>query len=138
MTGECPFWESTYRDPDAETFGPASEEVIEIAAALPKGGRALDLGCGDGRNALYLAEHGLYVDAFDFSMAGIQKLRSRVRAAGLGMRTWVQDIETFSFRREYDLVVAHGVLHLLERDVWRRVLDSIRRHTRSGEGELLD
>lgn len=127
-----PFWESAYGDPDAETFGPPSEEVVEMATALGEGASALDLGCGDGRNALCLAEHGLNVDAFDFSPVGIEKLSSRARARAVTVRAWVQEIETFSFKREYDLVVAHGVLHLLERGVWRRVLDSIRRHTRPG------
>jgi tellurite methyltransferase len=121
-----------YEDVDAEPFGPPSEEVIEIAAALPDGAFALDLGCGDGRNALLLADHGLYVDAFDISAAAIEKLRSRARAAGVPVRTWVQDIGTFSFEREYDLVVAHGVLHLLGRDVWLHLLDSVRHHTRPG------
>jgi tellurite methyltransferase len=132
MNGEQPFWESAYGDPAAETFGPASEEVVEIAAALPRGAYALDLGCGDGRNALCLAERGLHVDAFDVSAAGIQKVLSRARAADVPVRAWVQQIETFSFEREYDLVVAHGVLHLLERDVWLQVLDAVRRHTRPG------
>lgn len=57
MTGDRPFWDAAYRDPEAETFGPASKEIVELAAALPSGARALDIGCGDGRNALYLAQH---------------------------------------------------------------------------------
>lgn len=132
VSGERPFWESGYGDPDVETFGPASEEVAGIAAALPEGGFALDLGCGEGRNALCLAAHGLHVDAFDLSVAGVRKLRSRARRKNLDVQAWVQEIETFSFRREYDLVVAHGVLHLLKRDVRSRVLESIQRHTRAG------
>lgn len=132
MREDRPFWDSMYEDADAEPFGPPSEEVVEIAAVLPDGAFALDLGCGDGRNTLLLAEHGLYVDALDISAVGIEKLRSRARAAGVPVRAWVQDIGTFSFEREYDLVVAHGVLHLLGRDVWLHLLDSVRQHTRPG------
>lgn len=131
-SGERPFWEAAYRDPDAETFGSASEEIVELAARLPTGARALDIGCGDGRNALWLAGHGVKVDAFDLSLAGIRKLRSRARAADAPVQGWVQDIRTFSFRRDYELIVLHGVLHLLEGEVWRRVLGSVRRHTRPG------
>ena len=132
MISEGPFWEAAYKDPDAETFGPASEEIIELAAALPSGARALDVGCGDGRNALYLAEHGLEVDAFDLSLPGIQKLRSRAGAVDGRLHAWVQDLQTFSFRRQYDLIVLHGVLHLIEREVWGGMLQSVRRHTKPG------
>lgn len=132
MPGERPFWESTYADPAAETFGPASEEVVEIASTLPEGALALDVGCGDGRNAICLAEHGLHVDAFDVSTSGVEKCRKRAEARGVSVRAWVQDVRTFVFRREYDLVVAHGVLHLLERAVWPRLLESIQRHTQVG------
>lgn len=127
-----PFWEAAYRDPDSEPFGAASPEIVEAARALPAGSCALDMGCGDGRNALCLAGHGLDVHAFDRSLAGVRKLRARAAAAGVPVQAWVQDIATFSFAREYDLVVAHGVLHLLGRDDWSRVLASIQRHTRAG------
>lgn len=132
MAREKPFWEAAYGDPDAETFGPPSEEVVEIASVLPKGAFALDVGCGDGRNAVCLAEHGLQVDAFDVSMPGVGKCRGRARTRGVSVRAWVQDIGTFVFRRQYDLVVAHGVLHLLEREVWQRLLESIQHHTQAG------
>jgi tellurite methyltransferase len=132
MTDEQPFWEAAYRDPDAEPFGPASEEIVELAVALHPGACALDMGCGDGRNTLCLARHGIEVDAFDLSLAGIRKLRSRARGTDGRVRAWVQDLRTFSFRREYDLIVLHGVLHLLEREVWRGVLGSVRRHTKPG------
>jgi tellurite methyltransferase len=130
MSGERPFWEAMYADLEAETFGPASEEVLEIATRLSENALVLDVGCGDGRNAVCLAEHGLNVDAFDVSPSGIRKCRKRAAAQGVSVRTWVQDVGTFVFRREYDLVVAHGVLHLLERGVWTRLLKSIQRHTR--------
>lgn len=132
MTGDRPFWDAAYRDPEAETFGPASKEIVELAAALPSGARALDIGCGDGRNALYLAQHGVEVDAFDLSFPGIQKLCARARGSDGRLRAWVQNLQTFSFRREYDLMVLHGVLHLVEREVWCRVLDEARRSTKRG------
>jgi tellurite methyltransferase len=132
MPGRRPFWEAEYADPAAETFGPASPEVVELASALPEGSLVLDIGCGDGRNAIYLAEQGLRVDALDVSTLGVAKCRKRAVARGLSVRAWVQDVGTFVFRREYDLVVAHGVLHLLDHEVGQRLLGSMQRHTRDG------
>ena len=132
MSPREPFWESAYRDPNAETFGAASEEVGRVAAVLPAGAVALDVGCGDGRNALCLAEHGVSVEAFDRSRAGIEKLRRRAEAAGLDVRAWVQEVETFVFSKPFDLVVAHGVLHLLDRAAWHAALGAMQEHTTPG------
>lgn len=131
MTGPRPFWEAAYEDPAADAFGPASAEIVELCAALPAGARVLDIGCGDGRNALHLARRGLDVDAFDASPAGVRKLRARA-PAGSRLRAWVQDATTFAFPRDYDLIVMHGLLHLLEREARDALLDSARRHTRPG------
>ena len=108
MTRESPFWEAAYEDLDAETFGAASEEIVELASILPSGARALDMGCGDGRNALCLAEHGVEVDAVDSSWAAIRKMSLRARAADVPVRGWVQDISTLVFRAQYDLACSMG------------------------------
>jgi tellurite methyltransferase len=133
MTGPPhPFWEACYADPDAETFGPVSDEIIGLASRMAAGSRVLDLGCGDGRNALHLAARGLEVDATDVSLAGIRKLRARAADVGVGIRAWVQDLNTLEIRRSYDLVIAHGVLHLLGRQRWHSILRSMKDQTVPG------
>jgi len=53
----------------------------EVLAAMPylKGGRALDVGCGTGRNALYLSQNGFNVDAWDVNENSLQTLRQIVQ-----------------------------------------------------------
>lgn len=70
-----PFWEDTYSDMNASTFGGPSQEIRDIASQLPTGSRVLDLGSGEGRNALFLAERGFDVTAVDISEAGIRRQR---------------------------------------------------------------
>ena len=57
----------------------------EILAAMPylQGGRALDVGCGQGRNALYLSQHGFEVDAWDVNPHSLQKLQEVIAAEGI-------------------------------------------------------
>jgi tellurite methyltransferase len=123
-----PFWKACYEDERADTFGPPSEEIRDLADRLPPSTEVLDVGCGDGRNALYLARRGLRVRAFDSSAAAIDKLH-RAAARGLSIEAWAADIATFEFDRSYGLVIAHGVLHLLEPGVCDRFLTAAREHT---------
>jgi tellurite methyltransferase len=93
--------------------------------------RAVDLGCGEGKNAVFLATQGAVVDAIDISECAI----------GNGMRQWptvsgvkwqVDDIRHVPLAaRAYDVAIAYGVLHCLDdetevRLVMHRLKEAIR------------
>ncbi len=63
---------------------------------LPKSGMALDLGAGEGRNALFLASIGLETTAIDQSEVGLAKAGRRARERGLSLRTRVVDLNDYS------------------------------------------
>ena len=131
MSETTPFWERGYADPDAEVFGSApSEDVVACAARLPRGSRVLDAGCGEGRNALWLASQGHHVEAVDLSARGIAKLLDRAAAARLEVDARVDDLATLELEGEYDLIVCHGVLHLLHHEPALRALQGFQAHTR--------
>ena len=69
-----PFWEDEYLNKEKSTFGNPSKEVKELVPYLKKDAKILDVGCGDGRHALYLAGLGFQVDAFDLSKNAIEKI----------------------------------------------------------------
>lgn len=73
----------------------------------PSPQRALDVGCGNGRNAAYLASRGIRVTAFDSAPAAIAAARSRVLAAGLEVDLEVRDLRAGlpANDREIDLVL---------------------------------
>lgn len=68
-------------------------EHRSLLEALPPGGRALDLACGDGRNARYLAELGFVVDAVDVSDVVIRRLAGAAAAMELDVRPRAADLE---------------------------------------------
>jgi tellurite methyltransferase len=73
-------------------------------------GRALDVGCGTGRNALFLASSGYRVDAVDISPVGIDRAQSTAGARGLDIRFVAADLEAglpaeLGLTREYELIV---------------------------------
>ena len=132
MNTKQPFWESNYRASDAaDTFGQASQEVIDLSSKLKTGSQILDLGCGDGRHALFLAKKGFEVTAIDISTAGIKKLSQLAKRSGVSINSQVVDMRKFEFTSSYDVIIAHGCLHLIPRIDWSELLVRIKEHTRN-------
>jgi tellurite methyltransferase len=127
-----PWWEQSFLDLDTSTFGEVSIYIRNIIDRLPGSGRMLDLGCGDGRIAMFFAEHGYDALGIDISPRAIHKLNHQAQARGLRVEARVQRMEDFVFEHDFDVIVAHGTLQLLERPVWKRLLDDMLRHTAPG------
>lgn len=85
-------WDDRYRRGDHLGDAP-SPFLRSLAARLPRQGRALDLAGGAGRNAIWLAEHGLTVTVVDISAVGLELARTRAAARGLEVATVCRDLE---------------------------------------------
>ncbi|PID54023.1 MAG: hypothetical protein CSA58_11655 [Micrococcales bacterium] len=78
--------------------------LAEVEGLRP--GRAIDLACGTGRHAVWLAEHGWQVDAVDFSVTAVETLRGYAREKGLSIAAEIADLTEWSpTRPSYDLIV---------------------------------
>lgn len=85
---------------------PAPDEFLAGHAGLLESGRALDLACGRGGNALFLAEQGYSVDAVDISFKALYPLQIEAVRRGLDIRCVVADLDYYSLARNlYDLVI---------------------------------
>lgn len=108
-------WEQRYRAQEEASAPSPSSVLVEAASSLPPG-RALDLACGAGRNALWLAQHGWSVTAVDGSPTAIELLRQR--AGDLSIATKIADLEDPSFTiapASYDLI---AICYYLERNLF--------------------
>jgi len=95
-------WDERYRaEADLKTarLPAATPLLVDGAASLPPG-RALDLACGTGRNALWLAERGWIVTAVDGSPVAIDILRDRARRLGVAVDARLSDFEKAEFAIE--------------------------------------
>lgn len=110
-------WNARYlAQPDAWGTTPAARIVAEVTAAEDAGlsvGTAIDVACGDGRHARWLAAHGWHVEAVDFSEVAIEQARAKDSDEGRnGSVDWlVGDATTWQPAEKVDLVVI-GFLHL--------------------------
>ncbi|MBK0035025.1 tellurite resistance methyltransferase TehB [Erwinia sp. S43] len=89
----------------------------EIVAALPylEGGTALDVGCGNGRNSLYLNNHGFDVTAWDKNPASLARLNEIIAAENLtGIHTAEHDLNALRFNGSYDMVLSTVVMMFLQ------------------------
>jgi SAM-dependent methyltransferase len=90
--------------------------MVRRAASLRETGRALDAGCGDGKNALFLSNLGWIVDGFDISRLAISACERRFASIGLRAdRIWQDDSRSVAIEPEsYDIVLAYGLYHCLD------------------------
>ncbi|ORA11894.1 class I SAM-dependent methyltransferase [Mycobacterium arosiense] len=125
------FWEERYRSAERVWSGRVNPRLAEVAADLPVG-RALDLGCGEGADALWLAERGWQVVAVDVSAVALQRATEAASARNVLSRIdFVRHDLNESFPDgTFDLVSAQ-YLHSparLERDgVLRRAAERVNR-----------
>ena len=93
-------------------------ELVEGRGALPAG-RALDIGCGTGDTAIYLARHGWDVSAIDFVKRALDRARAKTEAAGVSVRYVHGDatqLGSYGLGPEFGLVTDNGCLHGLSNE----------------------
>ena len=128
---EKPFWENSYKDDSVSTFGTQPNAAIdEFKHLFDKSWSVLDVGCGDGKNCLYLAGLGYEnIDAFDLSGSGVAKLNRIASDKSLSVNAWVQDLTKYEFSKPYSLIMSFGTLHFVEKEEWRYFLKKAKENT---------
>ncbi|MBA2954653.1 methyltransferase domain-containing protein [Nocardioides sp. MAH-18] len=126
---EQPSWDERYGGEGRTWSGRPNAVLVAEASDLPVG-RAVDLGCGEGGDAIWLAERGWEVTGIDFSEAGLRKAAEHAAQRGVADRiTWVQaDLRTWTPDGEQWDLVTSCFLHLLDHgmvEATRRMADAV-------------
>ncbi|HEY3986215.1 tellurite resistance methyltransferase TehB [Cedecea sp.] len=101
-------------------------------------GKALDLGCGGGRNSLYLNQKGFDVTAWDKNPMSIANLNKIIEAEGLKNIVTAQvDLNQLSFDGEYDFILSTVVMMFLERSTIPGLIANMQRCTKPGGYNLI-
>ncbi len=113
------YWESAYTSGEYEhwEFNYPSPELVALVAAgiIPPGGRVLDVGCGGGREAIFLAQCGFQVIGVDISRAALAIARKRAREARVHIDWRRGDVLALPVDdASMDFINDRGLFHLID------------------------
>ena len=122
--------------PKKYNTNPVHSEVLEAMQTVQPC-KALDLGCGQGRNALFLAQHGFDVTAVDQNELSLEILQSIVEQEDLEMPVGLYDINSASIGQTYDFIVSTVVLMFLQADRIPAIIKNMQEQTSIGGYNLI-
>ncbi|MGO1542758.1 MAG: FAD-dependent oxidoreductase [Gulosibacter sp.] len=127
------YWENRYAEKESIWSGKANAALVDVVTRLQSGaelpGTALDLGCGEGADVIWLGQAGWQATGLDISATAIERARAAASRAGLedGSASFKQadlsDPSSFEFDQEFDLVTAsflHSTVELPRTEILRR------------------
>jgi len=116
-------WNQRYADESTDI--PAPDTFLVQHSNLLKSGRALDLACGRGGNAIFLAEVGYAVDAIDISDIALSRLKVYADQRGLNIRRIIADLDYFTLPTAcYELV---AVFYFFSEPLLSSIKDALKR-----------
>lgn len=100
-------WNKRFAGADYIFGTQANTWLTRQASHMPKGGHALAVADGEGRNSVWLAQQGYEVDAFDIADIGVEKARKLASTSAVNVNFHVSSAEDWSWQdSQYDVVIA--------------------------------
>lgn len=91
--------------------------------------KVIDIGCGEGKDAVFFARNGYDVSAFDISLAGIEKVKQLSQRWGTNVHVFRADINDYRLNSNYDVFFSSGVLHYIKPQLRQELFDNYKKHT---------
>ena len=98
-------------------FGKPYPNLISFFKNYPVRGKMLDLGCGQGRNAIPLAKLGYDVTGIDSSKVGIKQMLNAIESKNVKLTGLVGDIYKFNKFPEFNFIMLDNMFHFLKKDI---------------------
>lgn len=127
------FYDNLYSK-NSNVFGSGKvEPIIEQIPTIVSSGTVLDVGAGQGRNALFLAKRGFNVTASDISEIGLEQLKEQAQEEGVEIATKLASIDDIDQELEqYDVILINFTLHHLKESHARKIIDMYKEETKPG------
>jgi tellurite methyltransferase len=127
-------YDAMYRGDDYYWTRRPSDSCFAVLKHLPpeRPLRLLDLGCGEGRNAVFFARNGYRVTAVDISGEGIEKTRRLATESGVELAAIEADMHDFRLTEPVDVIFSTGVLHSCRPEARAELMEHYRELTNPG------
>jgi 2-polyprenyl-3-methyl-5-hydroxy-6-metoxy-1,4-benzoquinol methylase len=117
-------WNQVFTESATREWQPNKFLAERIRGRKP--GRALDIGMGEGRNAIYLASLGWEVTGLDISDVAIKQAQARASQRGMKIETVLGDVDTFDYgQQKWDLVIGMYMHAMITRNA-NKIVDSLK------------
>ncbi|MNZ79031.1 Tellurite methyltransferase [compost metagenome] len=107
---------------------PACYQVLELMPPT-RHLKLLDIGCGEGKDAVFFARNGYAVTAFDISAAGVEKTLRLADKIGVGLHAFKADIADYRLDSQFDIIYSSGVLHYIKPEYRDEIFSNYKQHT---------
>lgn len=100
-----------------DLFGAPFDNLIEFFSSFKGTGKVLDLGCGQGRNAVPMARLGFDVTGVDLSAVGIEQMLTVAHQMNLNIGGEVADIHEYPHIQNFDFILFDSMFHFYKNDL---------------------
>ncbi|MFA5997148.1 MAG: methyltransferase domain-containing protein [Candidatus Paceibacterota bacterium] len=125
-------YDEIYATPNIDFRGGKPQQAVKKITELIKSGEVLDIGGGEGRNALFLADAGFQVTLIDLSRVGVEKFKKEAKKRNLVVRSHIADIVEIGVIQSYDVIVVSYVFQHITDFAARKVIEQMKEKTRAG------
>jgi len=127
-------YESEYLQKDYYWGLKPSSMCYKILQKLPptKPLRLLDVGCGEGKDAVFFARNGYIVTAFDIADAGVEKTKSLAEMHNVNVNVFKANVLDFRLDTEFDIIFSSGVFHYISPNIRQELISNYKRNTSIG------
>lgn len=91
--------------------------------------KVLDIGCGEGKDAVFLARNGYRVSAIDIAESGLDKGRMLAEKCNTYVDFFRADISDYRLNEKFDIILSSGVFHFLRPEIRAEVTDNLKKFT---------
>jgi tellurite methyltransferase len=108
-----------------------SPTCLKVLTAMPPTRRLklLDIGCGEGRNAVFFAHNGYEVTAFDLAQSGVDKTKRLAERVAVHVEVFRADINEYRLAETFDILFSVGVLHYVPKELRQELFDNYKAFT---------
>lgn len=134
QTAESVYYNREYEKDDYYWGVEPSTMCYEVLRYLPptRPLKLLDIGCGEGKDAVFFARCGYIVSAFDLSEAGLEKTRLLAEKARVTVNTFNANLLHYRLTENYDILYSSGVFGYIKSDIRAELMENYKTHVNDG------